>query len=165
MCIYLTTSKQKTAFEKTYSCQLIEISCGRCCFHLQMLQHEVCQFLHCELFPLSGKEAETMSNLMRLMHVSLPLFLYFQHSSEALLYGLELFWLSSALEFMEAELPCIFFHVVFNFTHFPYFHFVYIQWVASLLRLIDLYYINWCNLVCFCDYPIFFCLLKDCYVQ
>lgn len=107
-CMYLKTGKRKTASKEKYSCRLIEISACRCCIHLQMLQHEVCQFLHYECFPLSMKEAETMSNLMWLMHVSLPLSLYFQHGSEAfciVCYYFDCTW--SALELLEA-VPSVF---------------------------------------------------------
>lgn len=114
--------KKNAEVEGNLSCQLIETSSCRCCIHLQMLQHEACQFLHYEHFPLSRKKAGSMSDLMWRIHVSLPLYLYFQHDSETLLYGLELFWWSSAFELFEAKVPNIFPDFFFP----PYFYFVYI---------------------------------------
>lgn len=167
----LKTGKRKTEFEENLSCQLIEISSCRCCIHLQMLQHETCQFLHYEHFPHSRKEAGSMSNLMWLIYVSLPLSLYFQHGSEAFLYGLELFWLSSALELFEAEVPSIFPDFFIHFLTFTLYTFSKVLlcygWLTCIAshRTWSFCYMKWCNFVCVCDNPIFFCLLRDGYVQ
>lgn len=123
-CIYLKTVKRKTAFEEKYSCQFIEISGCICCIHLQMFQHEVCEFLHYERFWLSRKESETMSNLMWLIHVSLPLSLYFQHGSEALWFGIILSKLCTRV-FKSKSTK--YFSWWFYLVHFPYLYFIYVQ--------------------------------------